>query len=412
MYNSCATYEISKSPECAAKSLKISQLKSQLIQLERDDKAYNDLLQKYRQLQNEYQLLNEAKLHLEYELKQKNESNNKILNDLKCQNCDLSNELNEKNSIYKKLYADNTNLFRNLEDRKKENENFCKTVAANENMINNISKDKAQCENEAMVLNDDSKKNQNDINNLCNQLDCLKIKNKNQNDELTAKNIELNNNQKCLNEVKCDNANLNNKINMKNTSLDTVQKQLNAANKSILELQNELNNLERDHCRGKEQLEKLKQNYQNEHCKRIQTENHNCKLEGILKDRDNTVNNLTCINEALKSDQDKLANCKNKLLADVDKYKNHIMILTQQTEKLTNELQRIIDEDTQIYNLNNAQIQRLKKVIYDNRKLLSDEIAALNALENYVRSQPNTGNGCKTVVTQTRKTYARQGECY
>ena len=158
MYNSCTTYEIRKSPECEARSLKISQLKSQLIQLEQDDKAYNDLLQKYRQLQNEYQLMNEAKLHLEYELKQKNETNNKILNDLKCQNCDLSSELNEKNSIYKKLYADNTNLFRNLEDRKKENENFCKTVAANENMINNMSKDKTQCEHETMVLNDTSKK--------------------------------------------------------------------------------------------------------------------------------------------------------------------------------------------------------------------------------------------------------------
>ena len=34
MYNSCTTYEMSKSPECTAKSLKISQLKSQLIQLE------------------------------------------------------------------------------------------------------------------------------------------------------------------------------------------------------------------------------------------------------------------------------------------------------------------------------------------------------------------------------------------
>ena len=124
MYNSCNTYEISKSPDRTAKSLKISQLKSQLLQLEQDDKAYNDLLQKYRQLQNEYQLVNEAKLHLEYELKQKNESNNKILCDLKCQNCDLTSELNEKNSIYKKLYADNTNLFRNLEDRKKENENL------------------------------------------------------------------------------------------------------------------------------------------------------------------------------------------------------------------------------------------------------------------------------------------------
>ena len=86
MYDSCATYEINHSPDCSAKSLKISQLKSQLIQLEEDDKAYNDLLQKYRQLQNEYQLINEAKLHLEYELKQKNETTNKILNDLKCQN--------------------------------------------------------------------------------------------------------------------------------------------------------------------------------------------------------------------------------------------------------------------------------------------------------------------------------------
>ena len=120
MYNSCSTYELNKSPDPCSKSLKISQLKSQLVQLEEDDKAYNDLLQKYRQLQNEYQLINEAKLHLEYELRQKNETTNKILNDLKAQNMDLTNELNEKENIYKKLYADNTNLFRNLEDRKKE----------------------------------------------------------------------------------------------------------------------------------------------------------------------------------------------------------------------------------------------------------------------------------------------------
>jgi hypothetical protein len=97
MINSCTTtYEINKCQDPCAKSLKISQLKSQLVQLEEDDKAYNDLLQKYRQLQNEYQLINETKLHLEYELKQKNETTNKILNDLKNQNIDLNNELNEK----------------------------------------------------------------------------------------------------------------------------------------------------------------------------------------------------------------------------------------------------------------------------------------------------------------------------
>jgi chromosome segregation ATPase len=413
MYNSCQEYTSSNNCDPCAKSLKISQLKSQLVQLEEDDKAYNDLLQKYRQLQNEYQLINEAKLHLEYELRQKNETTNKILNDLKAQNMDLTNELNEKENIYKKLYADNTNLFRNLEERKKENENFCRTVADNENMINHISQDKAQCEHDAMILNDTSKKNENDIQNLCNQLDSLKIRSKNQNDELNAKNIEMNNNQKCLNEVKSDNANLNNQINLKNSSLDTIQKQLSIANKSIVDLQNELNNLEKEHLRGKDQLENLKVNYQNEHGKRIQAENDNVRLEGILKDRDDTVNRLTCVNEALKSDRDKLTATKNKLMNDVDRYKNHIMILTQQTEKLTNELQRIIDEDTGLYNLNNAQIQRLQKIIYENKKLLQDEIAALNALENYVRSQPVGPGGSSTVtktVTQTRTTYSRQGQ--
>ena len=404
MYDSCATYEINRSPDCSAKSLKISQLKSQLVQLEEDDKAYNDLLQKYRQLQNEYQLINEAKLHLEYELKQKNETTNKILNDLKCQNMDLTNELNEKNTIYKKLYAENTNLFRNLEDRKKENENFIRTVADNENMINHISQDKAQCEHDAMILNDTSKKNENDIQNLCSQLDSLKLRSKSQNDELNAKNIEMNNNQKCLNEIKSDNANLNNKINLKNSSLDTIQKQLAIANKSIVDLQNELSNLEKDHLRGKDQLENLKENFQNEHVKRIQAENDNVRLEEILKDRDETLNRLTCVNEALKSDRDTLATTKSKLMSDVEKYKNHIMVLTQQTEKLTNELQRIIDEDAALYNLNNAQIQRLQKIIYDNKKLLSDEFAALNALENYVRSQPVGNNNITKTVTQTTYT--------
>ena len=406
MYNSCQEYTSSNNCDPCAKSLKISQLKSQLVQLEEDDKAYNDLLQKYRQLQNEYQLINEAKLHLEYELRQKNETTNKILNDLKAQNMDLTNELNEKENIYKKLYADNTNLFRNLEERKKENENFCKVVEENENMINHITQDKAQCEHDAMLLNETSKKNENDIQNLCNQLENLKLKSRTQNDELTKKNLEMNNNQKCLNEVKNDNANLNNQINLKISSLDTIQKQLTIANQSIVDMQNELNNLEKSHSLGLNQLENIKINFKNEHEKRVQAENDNVRLEGILKDKEDNMNKLSSINGQLKADRDKLVVTKNKLLDDLDKYKNHIMILTEQTEKLTDELQRIIDEDSELYNLNNAQIQRLQKVIYENKKMLSDEIAALNALENYVRNQTNYGTTLNQSVEQNKKTYS------
>ena len=410
MYNSSSTYEVNKNCEPCAKSLKISQLKSQLIQLEEDDKAYNDLLQKYRQLQNEYQLINEAKLHLEYELRQKNETTNKILNDLKAQNMDLTNELNEKENIYKKLYADNTNLFRNLEDRKKENENFCKVIEENENMINHITQDKAQCEHDAMLLNETSKKNESDIQTLCNQLDNLKLKSRSQNDELTKKNLEMNNNQKCLNEVKNDNANLNNQINLKISSLETVQKQLNIANQSIVEMQNELNNLEKSHSLGLNQLEAVKINFKNEHEKRIQAENDNVRLEGILKDKEDNMNKLSTLNGQLKSDRDQLLSTKNKLISDLDKYKGHILILTEQTEKLTDELQRIIDEDSELYNLNSSQIQRLQKVIYENKKLLSDEIAALNALENYVKNQSNYGNTINQNMEQNRKTYSLENQ--
>ena len=410
MYNSSPTYEMNNNADNNAKSLKISQLKSQLVQLEEEDKAYNDLLQKYRQLQNEYQLINEAKLHLEYEIRQKNETTNKILSDLKAQNMDLTNELNEKENIYKKLYADNTNLLRNLEDRKKENENFCKAIEENENMINHISQDKAQCEQDAMILNETSKKNESDIQNLCSQLDSLKLKSRTQNDELTKKNLEMNNNQKCLNEVKNDNANLNNQINLKISTLETIQKQLSIANQSIAEMQNELNNLEKSHSLGLNQLENVKINYKNEHEKRVQAENDNVRLEGILKDREDNLNKLSSLNGQLKSDRDQLLETKNKLISDLDKYKNHIIILTEQTEKLTDELQRIIDEDSELYNLNNSQIQRLQKVIYENKKLLSDEISALNSLENYMRNQTNYGATINQSIEQSPKTYSLQNE--
>ena len=412
MYDSCATYEISKNPSCVSKSLKISQLKSQLVQLEQDDKAYNDLLCKYRQLQNEYQIMNDAKLHLEFELKQKTENTNKSLNDLKSQNIDLTNELEEKNCIYEKLLADNKNLLHNLDERKKENDCFCKTAMDNDKEINLLNQEKTRCEKEVYELDNTAKKNENSINNLCNQLDSLKIKNGKQNDELNRKNIEINNNQKSLNDLKATNDNLNNQINLKNASLDTVQNQLNAANKSINDLQKELNDLEQSLSLGQDKLQKLKIDFQNEHCKRLQAEDDNVKLESILKDRDDTVQKLSSVNDALKSDRDKLISGKNNLLADVEKYKNHILVLTDQTQKLTNELERIISEDTEIYNLNNSQIQRLQKVIYENKKLLEDEIQALNELENYVKCQNFSSNaqGGKKIGSPSRSTYCRKGK--
>jgi chromosome segregation ATPase len=410
MYKHCSSYEISQSPECPSKSQKICQLKSQLIQLEEDDKAYNDLLNRYRQLQNDFQMMNDAKLHLEYELKQKNENTNKVLNDLKSQNIDLTNELAEKNSIYEKLFADKTNLLSNLDERNKEHDSFAQTAMNNDRIINELNQAKNKCENDALILGNTTKKNADDINNLCNRLNSLKIKNGSQKDELNRQNIEINNNTKSLNDVKSTNVNLNNQINVKHSNLDSLQAQLNLANKSIVDLQNDIQNLDQTLNIGKDQLNKLQFDLQNQHIKRMQVEDENNKLEAVLKDRDDTIKKLTCLQESLKSDNDKLINGKNKLLLDIDMYKNHIMVLTEQTEKLNNELERIINEDKDVYNLNLAQIQRLQKIIFDNKKLLQQEIEALNALENYVKSKPILCNPAVNVNKSEKNSQVKDGQ--
>ena len=410
MYKHCSSYEISQSPECPSKSQKICQLKSQLIQLEEDDKAYNDLLNRYRQLQNDFQMMNDAKLHLEYELKQKNENTNKVLNDLKSQNIDLTNELAEKNSIYEKLFADKTNLLSNLDERNKEHDSFAQTAMNNDRIINELNQAKNKCENDALILGNTTKKNADDINNLCNRLNSLKIKNGSQKDELNRQNIEINNNTKSLNDVKSTNVNLNNQINVKHSNLESLQAQLNLANKSIVDLQNDIQNLDQTLNIGKDQLNKLQFDLQNQHIKRMQVEDENNKLEAVLKDRDDTIKRLTCLQESLKSDNDKLINGKNKLLLDIDMYKNHIMVLTEQTEKLNNELERIINEDKDVYNLNLAQIQRLQKIIFDNKKLLQQEIEALNALENYVKSKPILCNPAVNVNKSEKNSQVKDGQ--
>ena len=410
MYKHCSSYEISQSPESPSKSQKICQLKSQLIQLEEDDKAYNDLLNRYRQLQNDFQMMNDAKLHLEYELKQKNENTNKVLNDLKSQNVDLTNELAEKNSIYEKLFADKANLLSNLDERNKEHDSFAQTAMNNDRIINELNQAKNKCENDALILDNTTKKNADDINNLCNRLNSLKIKNGSQKDELNRQNIEINNNTKSLNDVKSTNVNLNNQINVKHSNLDSLQAQLNLANKSIVDLQNDIQNLDQTLNIGKDQLNKLQFDLQNQHIKRMQVEDESNKLEAVLKDRDDTIKRLTCLQESLKSDNDRLINGKNKLLLDIDMYKNHIMVLTEQTEKLNIELERIINEDKDVYNLNLAQIQRLQKIIFDNKKLLQQEIEALNALENYVKSKPILCNPAVNVNKSEKNSQVKDGQ--
>ena len=95
----------------------ISQLKSQVFDLEQNQKSYEALQTKFKSLSNDASILNEEKMRLEYELKQKTETSNKIISDLQTELENLQNTLNEKLATNKTLFNDNNNLFASLEAR-------------------------------------------------------------------------------------------------------------------------------------------------------------------------------------------------------------------------------------------------------------------------------------------------------
>ena len=95
----------------------INKLKSQVFDLEQNAKDYNILQAKCKQLANETSILEEEKIRLEYELKQKTQNSNKIISELQTEKENLQNTLNEKLITNKTLFNDNNNLFQTLEEK-------------------------------------------------------------------------------------------------------------------------------------------------------------------------------------------------------------------------------------------------------------------------------------------------------
>ncbi len=82
----------------------ISNLKSRLFDLEQQEKDHNALKQKLSQLKNHFQSLSSTKNKLEQELKQKDESYNQRICNLRSDNENLQLNYNEKLSLNKKLF--------------------------------------------------------------------------------------------------------------------------------------------------------------------------------------------------------------------------------------------------------------------------------------------------------------------
>ena len=88
------------------KDILISQLKAHIFEMQQREKDFDNLKEQFCQLQNEYTCLNDNKIRIECELKEKEDSYNQQIRGLTCDSDNLKLNLTEKLSLCQKLYDD------------------------------------------------------------------------------------------------------------------------------------------------------------------------------------------------------------------------------------------------------------------------------------------------------------------
>ena len=327
-----------------SKDQKISQLKAKLNDLKEHQKDYDSLNQRYKQLLNDFSVLNEAKLRLEYEILQlglndkmtdskKLHSENDILgreiglkdgeiNDLNSRLSDLSYQLDRTQEKRDEL----SRMLRNLNDNNvNQNEQICKLKQ------DNICLAKICQENEKNL-----KFGENEINKLSHTID--------------DNNYEL--------------QNLNRKVIQHENNLNDLQRKLDCYNELNSKMQNNIKNYENEFDNLRNENDGLKNNLLNERTLRTEKENQNEKLRNILMDKERILNQLCNDNEKIQN----------------DKLRQQVRNLECQNQNIIHEIDNILDEDRKMKEILSRK-SRITSLLRDNNDTLERSV---NNLDKYV----------------------------
>lgn len=337
----CAEYRLSPQEKDAL----IVSLSNQVRELEEKQSSFEFLHQQYKQLQNDYTLLNEEKLRLDYENRQREEAFNKRIRDLSNENTLLKSNIDEKKTTNKNLFEEREKLEKSFTEKNGELTNLIHRANELEPKINEIF-----CENQGLV-------------NSINEITCYKNNQKVQIEQLVCDNQKLGdicqNLESLLKQCKNENNELEKHLKEKNKNVNELIIKLNEAKDKLNKLLNEYNTEENKNKNYKTKIVNCKRilsDYQeenrnldntllNEKVLREKSENDNTNLNKIKTQRENILKNLeeefkklTDINEKTyeKRDMEKKVN---------EQLRNHIMILTDQNQLLSNEIDKVLEKD-------------------------------------------------------------------
>ena len=326
----------------------ITNLKAELFEKQQNAKDYCALEAKVVQLQNDLKLLCEQKNCLECELCRVGEEGSKLICNLKMDNDNLKTQLDEKNSMNKKLYGDNNSLFQVLEGKTCDNQNLQDQLCHQENILQRLNNDKLNLEGTILNLSQLRDQHMKDIQNLNVQINIL---NKNSNDlDNTLRNKNCENLQIVseFNNEKNLNNDLVNVLKNKECALMQIQQELCMANDTLSRLEKDLSNLNFSNNKNNEEIVCFNDNLVKESTYKNQLINDNSKLNCLINDRNAIIQKLTNENNVLKCSNTNVNSDNNCLNAKVEAYKKHILILTDQNEKLSAELEAIISRDSHL----------------------------------------------------------------
>ena len=383
--------------------LLISNLKSELFEKEQNRKDYNILENNYNKLKEEILYISNEKQKIKNKYSKSINEDNNIINKYQTDNENINEELNKKNLLNKKLYEENNEMYQILESKAFEKKKYIDKIKEQKIKIKKLKAEKNNFENLICELNIIQKKQEKDIDNLKEGINLLNKNINNYNSNCTLKNEKNEKIISTLSEEKNLKKILKSRLKKKDFELNKLSREFSEIKITLNELEENLNNKKNEYNIIKEEIDKLNNDYAKESTKKINLINDNKNINEIIKTKEKNIKKLNEENNQLKkSNTDLIYFCTNLQNKD-NIYKNHILTMTEQNGKLSNELENIINDDENIiYKL--TRVDYLKNIKEENKEIIS---SSLTELKNHFIKYGNMGanSDCSIDNTNNNKIY-------
>lgn len=358
----------------------ISRLKSQVFDLEQQERDLETLNKKYGQLQRDFDILNDNKRRIECELKQRDDAYNQRICNLRGENENLQISHNEKMSLNKKLFADNENLAKTIDGKCLQIQEMNNHIAELTNQLNKMLCDKKDLEDKVCCLKKVRDDQNEEINKLIEDNQKLSQICQDQDDAIKDNEKERKRLQDEIDDIKYKQDEINGKLKGHLNNINKTKNDLENLNNENMDLEDKIRDYEKQFDNYKRNNDNLKQDIEKERALRADKEKQNDNLKNIISRTEKQIQDLDEDYNNLENDQKQTKEEEESLEKENQKLKEHVNLLTGQNQKLINELGTVMEQDVKMNDLlaRKAQDAVLNR---DARTTLDQTRAAVNDVE-------------------------------